>query len=286
MMSDDSSLLTTHEATVRYREEGEREHTRRYEMSYNNHITSTFFEFVALDTIVPQDWARIGQRMREWDHQSLLNTQSVTTRSDYLLVSYHNPQCKPIKPSRSQCALQSDKIDDTDSLQSDSNKTRLHKRPLGITIKKLQSRMDSQQPLLSSSFKNGQRRHYKSEIELSSRQSYRPPGASIPTVTGTEVHEARTFVLPLSSHQEPVILNQANPAEDLSIGLCSHGFCCIQCVRTQEIGIVQNCGAFEEIVGPGLYCGSSPCSCIVGRLSLRVQQLDVTVQSKSKDDGT
>lgn len=152
------------------------------------------------------------------------------------------------------------------------------------------------------------------EIELSSR--YRPPGAvsvSPSVVQGVPVvplpqqklltgsystipwekpvtgrnnstnrgHEARSF--PTRRH----LLRNDNPAEQLVQPLFSNGICCLQCVRTQEVGIVETCGAFEEIVGPGIYTGGCwPCTVIVSRLSLRVQQMDIKMESKTKDNGT
>jgi hypothetical protein len=102
------------------------------------------------------------------------------------------------------------------------------------------------------------------------------PTAILPAI----VPASRPFV---SSHN--TVLKQDNPAEDLAWDCCSHGCFCIQCVRTQQIGISENCGAFDEIVGPGLYCNLWPFTGIVSRLSLRVQQLDITIETKTKDDG-
>jgi hypothetical protein len=72
---------------------------------------------------------------------------------------------------------------------------------------------------------------------------------------------------------------------DLSGGLFSHGFCWMQCVRTQELGITENFGEFQEIVGPGLYCMAWPFNSIAGRLSLRIQQLDIVCETKTSDNG-
>ena len=79
-------------------------------------------------------------------------------------------------------------------------------------------------------------------------------------------------------------LNHKNPAVDLG-GFFSHGCCCMQCVRTQEIGITENFGQFQEILAPGFYCMAWPLSDIAGRMSLRIQQLDVVCETKTKDDG-
>lgn len=57
------------------------------------------------------------------------------------------------------------------------------------------------------------------------------------------------------------------------------------CVQQQSVEIVTTCGAFSRVVGPGcnLYW---PCigECVAGGLNLRVQQLDVRVETKSSDD--
>lgn len=80
-------------------------------------------------------------------------------------------------------------------------------------------------------------------------------------------------------------LRKETPNKDLSWDVCSHGMCCVQCIRTGEVGMVETCGRFEEIVGPGLYCGGVwPFTAIVARLTLRVQQLQVVVETKTRDD--
>lgn len=79
-------------------------------------------------------------------------------------------------------------------------------------------------------------------------------------------------------------MQHENPAVDLG-GFFSYGCCCIQCVRTQEIGITENFGQFQEILAPGFYCLPWPLAAIAGRLSLRVQQLDVVCETKTKDNG-
>jgi hypothetical protein len=85
-------------------------------------------------------------------------------------------------------------------------------------------------------------------------------------------------------HRNPR-LQRENPAVDMG-GFFSYGCCCMQCIRTQEIGITENFGQFQEILAPGFYCLAWPFSSIAGRLSLRVQQLDVVCETKTKDNGT
>lgn len=57
------------------------------------------------------------------------------------------------------------------------------------------------------------------------------------------------------------------------------------CVQQQSVEIITTCGAFSRVVGPG--CNFFwPCvgECVAGGLNLRVQQLDVRVETKSSDD--
>lgn len=90
-------------------------------------------------------------------------------------------------------------------------------------------------------------------------------------------------------HPHPVVRTDhattvnANPAEDLAWPLLSHGCLCLQCVRTQEVGFTEQCGAFEEIVGPGLHCLPWPYRTVAGRLSLRLHQVDLTVETRTLD---
>lgn len=79
-------------------------------------------------------------------------------------------------------------------------------------------------------------------------------------------------------------LHKDNPAVDMG-GILSHGCCCMQCVRTQEIGIIENFGQFQEILAPGFYCLPWPLTNIAGRMSLRIQQLNVVCETKTKDNG-
>ena len=62
------------------------------------------------------------------------------------------------------------------------------------------------------------------------------------------------------------------------------GCCCAQCVRTQEVAVVEDLGQFKRLLAPGFHCIFWPLQCIVGRLSLRIQQLDVLCETKSKDN--
>jgi len=62
------------------------------------------------------------------------------------------------------------------------------------------------------------------------------------------------------------------------------GCCHFQCVRTQEVGIVEDLGQFKRLLSPGLHIIMWPCSSVVGTLSLRIQQLDVFCETKTRDN--
>jgi regulator of protease activity HflC (stomatin/prohibitin superfamily) len=61
-------------------------------------------------------------------------------------------------------------------------------------------------------------------------------------------------------------------------------FCCLRCIRTQNIGVVEFCGEYTKLVPPGLNFVMWPCADIAGQLSLRIQQLDVYCETKTKDN--
>ena len=64
----------------------------------------------------------------------------------------------------------------------------------------------------------------------------------------------------------------------------SDACCCFVCVRTQEVGVVEDLGQFKKLLDPGLHCITYPLQSIVGRMSLRIQQLDVLCETKTKDN--
>ena len=78
------------------------------------------------------------------------------------------------------------------------------------------------------------------------------------------------------------ILLNSSPIKDVGLECCHSGCCCVQCVRTGEVGLLQIFGRFERILPPGLVCMCWPCF-RVGRLSLRVQQVDIKIESKTRD---
>ena len=131
------------------------------------------------------------------------------------------------------------------------------------------------------------------KLTTQSHQQYRPPNTTntmFPTSSSNGQYIMpvvnTTSSLPLTMIQYHHIRTNTNPIQDLSWNCISHGCCCIQCVRTQEVGISETCGSFEQIVGPGLYITMVPCcTSITSYLSLRIQQLDITCESKTKDNG-
>eukprot|EP01002_Notosolenus_urceolatus_P004500 NODE_2189_length_1178_cov_17.618246_g1814_i0.p1 GENE.NODE_2189_length_1178_cov_17.618246_g1814_i0~~NODE_2189_length_1178_cov_17.618246_g1814_i0.p1 ORF type:complete len:314 (+),score=79.36 NODE_2189_length_1178_cov_17.618246_g1814_i0:58-999(+) len=60
--------------------------------------------------------------------------------------------------------------------------------------------------------------------------------------------------------------------------------CGIICVQQSNIGIVETCGKFNSVKEPGCHCIAPFCiSNVAGELSLRVQQLDVQVETRTRD---
>jgi len=62
------------------------------------------------------------------------------------------------------------------------------------------------------------------------------------------------------------------------------GCLCLQCVREKEVGVVEDLGQFKRLIGEGPSCIFWPLQSVTGRLSLRVQQLDVLCETKTKDN--
>jgi len=62
------------------------------------------------------------------------------------------------------------------------------------------------------------------------------------------------------------------------------GCMCLQCVRTNEVGVVEDLGQFRTLIDPGLHFICWPLTAVAGRLTLRIQQLDVICETKTKDN--
>lgn len=64
------------------------------------------------------------------------------------------------------------------------------------------------------------------------------------------------------------------------------GCCCCKCVNTGEIGLIEKFGRFNRVARAGLTFVMWPLEDVAGLQTLRVQQLDVLTESKTKDDVT
>lgn len=61
--------------------------------------------------------------------------------------------------------------------------------------------------------------------------------------------------------------------------------CCCTCVEQAKVGIVEKFGKYERIAEPGFQCVNWICGRrLAGYISLRVQQLDVRCETKTKDN--
>ncbi|GBG78722.1 hypothetical protein CBR_g27947 [Chara braunii] len=61
--------------------------------------------------------------------------------------------------------------------------------------------------------------------------------------------------------------------------------CCLACVQQAEVGLVETCGRYNRIISPG--CHFINClfgECISGIVTLRIQQLNITCETKTKDN--
>jgi regulator of protease activity HflC (stomatin/prohibitin superfamily) len=61
-------------------------------------------------------------------------------------------------------------------------------------------------------------------------------------------------------------------------------FPCCLCVSTSEVVVVERLGKFDRMLPAGLGIVCCPCEQSAGSVSFRVQQLDVRVETKSKDN--
>lgn len=59
--------------------------------------------------------------------------------------------------------------------------------------------------------------------------------------------------------------------------------CCFT-ISTAEVGVIERWGKYTRLVQPGLGITFCPMEQLVGRLSFRVQQLDVRVETKTLDN--
>lgn len=62
---------------------------------------------------------------------------------------------------------------------------------------------------------------------------------------------------------------------------------CIPCcftISTSEAGVIERFGKYDRTSQAGLSCAIFPCEALVGRVSFRVQQIDVRVETKTLDN--
>jgi regulator of protease activity HflC (stomatin/prohibitin superfamily) len=60
--------------------------------------------------------------------------------------------------------------------------------------------------------------------------------------------------------------------------------CCFVCVNEAEAGIVENCGKYERVLPPGLACLTCPCESYRATISLKIQHLEISCDTKTKDN--
>merc|ERR1712113_407179 len=73
------------------------------------------------------------------------------------------------------------------------------------------------------------------------------------------------------------------------MGTCQHkkteaSIMCIVCAREGTVGIVERLGQFSGLIKPGLNLMCWPLSNVAAVLSMRMQQLNVPVETKTKDN--
>uniref|UniRef100_A0A7S4NF76 Band 7 domain-containing protein n=1 Tax=Odontella aurita TaxID=265563 RepID=A0A7S4NF76_9STRA len=61
-------------------------------------------------------------------------------------------------------------------------------------------------------------------------------------------------------------------------------FPCFFTISTSEVGIIERFGKYSRLAHPGLGCVACPADVLVGRMSFRVQQIDVRVETKTLDN--
>lgn len=59
---------------------------------------------------------------------------------------------------------------------------------------------------------------------------------------------------------------------------------CFVCIKTQTVGVVEDLGQFKALIDPGFHFLCYPIQNVAGTLSLRIQQLDVYCETKTKDN--
>jgi len=62
------------------------------------------------------------------------------------------------------------------------------------------------------------------------------------------------------------------------------GCCCIQCIQTSTVGVIERCGKFQGLATPGLNCLFWPFDTVAGGINCRLQQINVKCTTKTKDN--
>jgi len=60
--------------------------------------------------------------------------------------------------------------------------------------------------------------------------------------------------------------------------------CCFAVISTAEVGVIQRFGKFSRFAEPGCFFICCPIELVTGRVSLRVQELNVELETKTKDN--
>lgn len=60
--------------------------------------------------------------------------------------------------------------------------------------------------------------------------------------------------------------------------------CCFTTVNTSDVGVIEQCGKYNRLANPGLVFVFCPYEVVVGKISLRIQQLDATCETKTLDN--
>jgi len=60
--------------------------------------------------------------------------------------------------------------------------------------------------------------------------------------------------------------------------------CCIVCISTSEVGIVERLGKFVRLADAGINCFMCPLEYVADTVSLRIQQLEVKCETKTQDN--
>lgn len=60
--------------------------------------------------------------------------------------------------------------------------------------------------------------------------------------------------------------------------------CCITCINTSEVGIVERFGSYSRLLSPGMNFIMFPAETCVASMSTRIQQLNTTCETKTKDN--